>query len=110
MTAPLDRSATWAYKNAEPQRFSYARANHPTGVAAEEALGELDGGHALLFPSGMSAITTVVLTLCRPGATIALAEGAYYGTAVLFEHLEPWGLRFVEYDQTAPPPADADLV
>jgi len=110
VTAPLDRSATWPYEDAEPQRFSYARADHPTGVAAEEALGELDGGPALLFPSGMSAITTVVLTLCRPGATIALAEGAYYGTAVLFEHLEPWGLRFVEYDQTGPPPGDVDLV
>jgi cystathionine gamma-synthase len=93
----------------EPQRFSYARAEHPTGVAVEEELGRLDGGHALLFPSGMSAVTTVVLTLCRPGATVALAEGAYYGTAVLFRHLEPWGLRCVEYDQAGPPP-DADLV
>jgi cystathionine gamma-synthase len=103
----LDRSATWPYLDGEPQRFSYARADHPTGVEAEEALGALDGGRALLFPSGMAAVTTVVLTLCRPEATIALAEGAYYGTAVLFRHLEPWGLRFLEYDQTgAPPPAD----
>jgi cystathionine gamma-synthase len=106
---PIDRSATWPYVDGEPQRFSYARADHPTGVEAEEALGALDGGRALLFPTGMSAVTTVVLTLCRPGATIALAEGAYYGTAVLFRQLEPWGLRFVEYDQTGPPPA-ADLV
>ena len=110
MTAPLDRSATWPYEDGEPQRFSYARADHPTGVAVEEALGELDGGRALLFPSGMAAITTIVLTMCRPGATIALAEGAYYGTAVLFRHLEHWGLRFVEYDQTGPPPTDADLI
>ncbi len=110
MTAPLDRSATWPYEDGEPQRFSYARADHPTGAAAEEALGALDNGRALLFPSGMAAITTIVLTLCRPGATIALADGAYYGTAVLFRHLEHWGLRFVEYDQTGSPPADADLI
>jgi cystathionine gamma-synthase len=110
VTAPLDRSATWPYEAGQPQRFSYARAEHPTGVAAEEAIGALDGGAALLFPSGMAAVTAVVLTMCRPGQTIALAEGAYYGTAVLFRHLEPWGLRFVEYDQTGPPPADADLV
>jgi cystathionine gamma-synthase len=110
VTTPLDRSATWPYEDGQPQRYSYARADHPTGVAVEETLGELDGGRALLFPSGMSAITTVVLALCRPGSTVALAEGAYYGTAVLFEHLEPWGLRFVEYDQTGAPPASADLV
>jgi cystathionine gamma-synthase len=110
MTAPLDRSATWPYDAGEPQRFSYARADHPTGVAAEAALGALDGGQALLFPSGMAAATTVVLTMARPGATIALAAGAYYGTAVLFRHLEPWGVRFVEYDQTGAPPASADLV
>ncbi len=110
MAAPLDRSATWPYEDGEPQRFSYARADHPTGVAVEEALGALDRGHALLFPSGMAAVTAVLLTLGRPGQTIALAEGAYYGTAVLFRHLEPWGVRFVEYDQTGAPPADADLV
>jgi len=110
VTAPLDRSATWPYEAGEPQRFSYARAEHPTGVAAEEALGALDGGAALLFPSGMAAVTAVVLTMCRPGHTIALAEGAYYGTAVLFRHLESWGLRFAEFDQTGAPPPGADLV
>jgi cystathionine gamma-synthase len=110
VTAPLDRSATWPYEHAESGRFSYARADHPTGVAAEEALGALDGGDALLYPSGMAAVTTVVLALARPGATIALAEGAYYGTAVLFRRLEHWGLQFTEYDQTGPPPADADLL
>jgi cystathionine beta-lyase/cystathionine gamma-synthase len=60
--APLDRSATWPYEDGEPGRFSYVRADHPTGAACEEALGALDGGHALLYPSGMGAVTTVVLT------------------------------------------------
>lgn len=110
MTAPLDRSATWPYEAGEPGRFSYARAGNPTGAAAEAALGQLDGGRALLFPSGMAAVTTVVLTMCHPGSTIALAEGAYYGTSVLFRHLERWGLRLVEYDQTGSPPASADLI
>jgi cystathionine gamma-synthase len=108
--APLDRSATWPYEGGEPGRFSYARADHPTGVACEEALGALDGGHALLYPSGMGAVTTVVLTMLRPGGTIALAEGAYYGHRVLFDHLAPWGVNVVEFDQTGPPPDDADLI
>ena len=58
----------------------------------------------------MAAETAVVLAFARPGTTIALAEGAYFGTSVLFRSLEHWGLRFVEYDQTGPPPADADIV
>lgn len=110
MGAPLDRSATWPYDDGEPGRFSYARADHPTGVACEAALGELDGGHALLYPSGMGAVTAVVLTMLRPGATIALAEGAYYGHRVLFDHLAPWGVNVVEFDQTGPPPDDVDLI
>ncbi len=110
MASPLDRSATWPYERGEPGRFSYARAEHPTGVACEEALGALDGGHALLYPSGMGAVTTVVLTMLRAGGTIALAEGAYYGHRVLFDHLAPWSLNVVEFDQTGPPPSKADLI
>ena len=73
MDSSLDRSATWPYSDGEPGRFSYARDDHPTGAACEAALGALDGGHALLYPSGMGAVTTVLLTLLRPGATVALA-------------------------------------
>jgi cystathionine gamma-synthase len=107
---PLDRSTIWPYESGEPGRFHYQRYAHPTGVAAEEALGELEGGEALLFPSGSGAITALVLAFCEPGQTIALAEGGYYGTGLLFRALEKWGLRFVEFDQTGPPPDGADLV
>jgi cystathionine gamma-synthase len=107
---PLDRSTIWPYEDGEPGRFYYQRYDHPTGVAAEERLGALEGGRALLFPSGAGATTALVLGLLEPGQTIALAQDAYYGTAVLFRALERWGLRLVEFDQTRPPPADADLV
>jgi cystathionine gamma-synthase len=110
MTAPLDRSSTWPYTDGEPGRFSYVRADHPTAASCEEALGSLDGGHALLYPSGMGAVTTVVLTLLRPGGVIALAEGAYYGHRQLFDHLRGWGIEAIEFDQTGAPPAGADLV
>src|SRR5437588_1114470 len=106
----VDRSTIWPYGGGEPGEFSYQRYAQPTGVEAERALGELDGGQALLFPSGASATTALALAFCKPGDTIALAEGAYYGTSITFAQLEPWGLRVVEYDQTTAPPEGADLV
>jgi cystathionine gamma-synthase len=51
-----------------------------------------------------------VLTFLSSGNTIALAQGAYFGTGVIFRELERWGLRVVEFDQTGPPPDDVDLV
>jgi cystathionine gamma-synthase len=109
MSGP-DRSTIWPYRDGEPGEFFYARYDHPAGVEAERALGELDGGDALLFASGAAASTAAVLGLLEPGKTIALAEGCYYGTSTLFRELEPWGVRFVEFDQTGPPPNEADLV
>jgi cystathionine gamma-synthase len=107
---PLDRSTIWPYREGEPGDFYYQRYAHPTGVAAERALGELEGGEALLFPSGSGAITALLLGLFEPGQTIALAGGGYYGTDLLFEELERWGIRHVGFDQTGPPPAGVDLV
>jgi cystathionine gamma-synthase len=106
----IDRSAIWPYEDGEPGEFYYQRYAHPAGVEVERALAELEGGEALLFPSGSGAITALVLSELAPGQTIALAEGAYYGTAVLFRTLERWGVRFVEFDQTGTPPEGTDLV
>ena len=77
---------------------------------AEARLGELDGGTALLFPSGSGATTALVLGTLKAGDTIALAAGCYFGTSVTFKALEHWGLRYVEFDQTGPPPDDVQLV
>lgn len=111
MTAPLDRSSTWPYDAAgEPGPYSYARAEHPNAVSVEQALGALEGGRSLLFPAGMGAVTGVVLTMLPPGGTIALAEGAYYGHKQLFDHVAPWGINVLEYDQSGAPPAGADLI
>jgi cystathionine gamma-synthase len=107
---PLDRSTIWPYRDAEPGPFFYQRYGSPTVAAAEAALGKLEGGTALLFPSGAGATTALVLTLLEPGQTVALARGAYYGTGVTLGLLGRWGLRYVEFDQTGPPPEGADLV
>lgn len=107
---PIDRSTTWPYEAGEPGAFSYARFSSPTVAEAERRLGELDGGEAILFASGAAASTAVVLALLAPERTVALAQGAYYGTGRLFEELGRWGLRYVEFDQAGAPPASADLV
>lgn len=106
-----EHAILWPYdERGEARDFYYARYGHPTVAAAEEALGALDGGTALLFPSGTGAATALALALLESGDTIALAEGAYFGTGKLFETLAPWGLRYVEFDQTGPPPADVQLL
>jgi cystathionine gamma-synthase len=110
VTTPIDRSTTWPFEYGEPGAFSYARFSSPTVADAERVLGELDGGEALLFASGSAASAAVVLALLGPGSTVALAEGAYYGTGTLLRELERWGIRLLEFDQTAAPPDDADLI
>ncbi len=107
----VDRGTAWPYdERGEPGTFIYQRYAHPTGTAAEEDLGALEGGEALLYSSGTAAVTACVFALCRPGSTIALAEGAYFGTGVTFAQFAPWGLNVVEFDQTGAPPDEADVV
>jgi cystathionine gamma-synthase len=111
VSTPLDRSTLWPFdERGEPREFYYQRDGSPTVAAAEEALGGMDGGTALLFPSGMGAATALVLALLEPGDTVALAAGAYFGTKLAFDALGRWGLRAVEFDQTGPPPEGVELV
>ncbi len=111
MSEPLHRSTLWPYdERGELGEFYYQRYGSPTVAAAEDALGELDGGTALLFPSGAGATTALVLSLLEPGDTIALAAGGYFGTGVTFATLARWDLRVVEFDQTQAPPEGVQLV
>jgi cystathionine gamma-synthase len=107
----VDRTTAWPYdEHGEAREFVYQRQGHPTGAAAERALGELEGGDALLYGSGTSAVTACAFAFLRPGAKVALAAGAYYGTGVTLRRFAAWGLEVEEFDQTAAPPPDADLV
>jgi cystathionine gamma-synthase len=106
----IDRSTIWPYVDGQPAEFSYARDGHPTGAAAEAALGALEGGHALLFASGMAAATGSLLGLLGQGQTVALARDAYYGVGKLVDDLGRWGLGRVDFDQTGAAPDGVDLV
>lgn len=108
--AAVDRATIHAYEDAAPGRFYYQRYAHPVGADAERLLSDLDGGEALLFPSGMAATVALMLALLGPGAKVAVADGGYYGTIGLLRgELVRWGLEVVEFDQTGEPP-EADLV
>ena len=92
MTHELDRATLWPYdERGEPREFYYSRYGGPTLAAVERELGALEGGEALLFPSGAGATTALVLSLLRPGDTIALAAGAYFGTGRGYEDMQHLG-------------------
>jgi cystathionine beta-lyase/cystathionine gamma-synthase len=105
----LDRATIHPFVDATPGPVFYQRTAHPVGLEAERLLGELEGGHSLLFSSGTGATTALLLAMLRPGATVAVAAGGYYGTALLMRELSRWGLEVEEFDQTGEPPT-ADLV
>ncbi len=106
----VDRSTVHAYEDGTPGRFYYQRYAHPVGVEAERLLSELEGGESLLFPSGMGATSALLLGLLGPGATVAVADGGYFGTIGLMRaEFVRWGLEVTTFDQTGPPPP-ADLV
>lgn len=61
-------------------QLGYGRYGNPTWQALEEALGELEGGRALTFSSGMAA-AHAVLELLPPGAVIVIPHNCYLGVA-----------------------------
>ncbi|HLL67139.1 MAG TPA: cystathionine gamma-lyase [Micromonosporaceae bacterium] len=64
----------------QPGVDGYGRTDNASWRALEAAIGELEGGECVLFASGMAAITAVLLTSLRPGASVVLPADGYYGT------------------------------
>ena len=109
-TPAVERATIHPYADGVPGPVYYQRTAHPVGLEAERLIGELEGGTSLLFPSGSAATTALLLTFLAPGATVAVADGGYWGTVGLMRgELARWGLETITFDQTAAPPA-ADLV
>jgi cystathionine beta-lyase/cystathionine gamma-synthase len=104
----VERATIRSYDAGAPGPFYYQRMAHPIGLESERRLGELEGGEALLFPSGAGATTALVLAMLGPGARVAVADGGYWGTVGLLRgELGRWGLEVEAFDQTgSPPPAD----
>jgi cystathionine gamma-synthase len=76
-------------------RDEYGRYSNPTQTVAERKLALLEGGdQALLFSSGMSAITTTMLTLLSQGDHVVLVNGVYKRTREFVQtYLKRWGIQ-----------------
>ena len=71
-------------------RFIYTRYGNPSQWAVQEKLAALEGAEsALVFASGMAAISASVLALLDKGAHIVASDELYGGTYNLFHHELP---------------------
>jgi cystathionine beta-lyase/cystathionine gamma-synthase len=94
LTAPIYQTSTFEVTDmqeqlrATPTDQFYTRYGNPTQTVAENAIAELEGTDAaLLFSSGMAAITTSILSLVKAGDHI-VAQRDIYGGAMKF--LSQW--------------------
>src|SRR5262249_12498134 len=97
MSTPIQHSSTFAFPSLEamdeaqalgPAGAFYQRYGHPTLRACEERLAALEEAEmALLFPSGMAAISAAFMAHVKAGDHIVALAQTYGGTRVLLE----WG-------------------
>jgi cystathionine beta-lyase/cystathionine gamma-synthase len=109
LSTPIYQSSTFEVTDMEEQlratdsdRF-YTRYGNPTHTVVEKAIAELEGAEAaLLFSSGMSAITTAVLSLVKAGDHIVAQRDIYGGvTKFLTQWLSKFGVEVTLVDTTA---------
>jgi cystathionine beta-lyase/cystathionine gamma-synthase len=93
---------------ATPTDMFYTRYGNPTNTVAEAAIAELEGADAaLLFASGMGAITTSVLALLKAGDHVVAQRDIYGGATKFFSQwlpklgIETTFVDTTEYDQHA---------
>lgn len=77
----------------------YARFNNPNQEMLEDrlALWE-DAEEALVFSSGMTAITTLLMTFARPGDVILMSAPLYAATeSIIIKILSQFGVSYVDF-------------
>jgi len=65
--------------------YTYGRYHNPTFTQYEHALGEFEGGTAIVFASGMAAITAVFGVTLRPGDVVVMPTDSYYNARSIAE-------------------------
>jgi cystathionine gamma-synthase len=80
--------------------YDYSRAANPTRRALENALGELEGGHASAFSSGMAATHALLTAVASAGDHVIVPDDLYGGTYRLVDKiLARFGLVYDMVDQ-----------
>jgi cystathionine gamma-lyase len=80
----------------ETPNHQYGRFHNPTWGSLEAALAELEGGPALVFPSGMAAVAAILTALVKSGDTILIQSDGYYATRAYAEQfLVKFGVRLI---------------
>jgi cystathionine gamma-synthase len=100
--APFSEPVTFASTYVAGGSVEYGRYGNPTWSALETAVGDLEGGWALAFASGLAAVSAV-LSLLPEGATVVAPDNAYTGTLAQLREREDAGrakVRAVELPQT----------
>ncbi|WP_380169986.1 trans-sulfuration enzyme family protein [Kineococcus sp. DHX-1] len=83
LNTPVSLSATFVGGGSlGTAALGYGRFANPTWEALESAVGELEGGRALAFASGMAAVAAA-LHLVPADGTVLVPHGAYNGTHAL---------------------------
>jgi len=90
LTTPIIQTSTFTFANSKAiedytkkgkERFEYGRYGNPTAKIAENRLADLEGAQdCVVFSSGMSAITTTILSLVRTGDHIVITDDSYKKT------------------------------
>ena len=82
------------------QRYQYGRRGSPTLDTLETALTTLEGGAGtVLSPSGLSAITTAILTTCKAGDHLLVTDSVYKPTREFCDTLgRRLGIETTYYD------------
>jgi cystathionine gamma-synthase len=84
--SPLSVPPVLASTFAEGGPVGYARSGNPTWAALEDVLGALEGGRAVVFGSGMAAVSAILDPLPEQ-AVVVVPRHAYSGTLALLDQL-----------------------
>ena len=90
LTTPIVQTSTFTFKDSKAiedytkkgkEHFEYGRYGNPTAKIAEARLADLEGAQdCVVFSSGMSAITTTILSLVQSGDHIVITDDSYKKT------------------------------
>ena len=106
LVAPIYQTATYTFEDTEDlhnffqhktQRIAeYGRYGNPTQSIVEKQLSALENTEScLLFPSGMSAVTTAILSICKQGDHIIITDDSYRRTRQFIKQvISKFGITF----------------